>query len=60
MSLSEGEKRRSWEQLEDITWAGVGPSVWERGAHCMLSFHNLMHSGNGKRGGRCILKKIAK
>lgn len=54
MSLSEGEKRRSWEQLEDITWAGVGPSVWERGAYCMLSFHNLMQSGNGKRGGRCV------
>lgn len=24
MSLSDGEKRRSWEQLEDLIWADVG------------------------------------
>lgn len=24
MSLSDGEERRSWEQLEDLTWVEVG------------------------------------
>lgn len=60
MSLSEGEKRRSWEQLEDVTCAGVGPLCLGTRGLLHAEFSQLDAEWKWKERREMCLKKIAK